>query len=149
MTGIEIAAVAAAVGIAKNLKELTSSLGDSVPQEVRNQIVALFDRVMDVQTEVLTAQHREIKLTERCRELEDQLKRVEDWDAVKAGYIRQNVGRAGEIAYRPKSPESGADHLLCANCFEDGTKSYLQAHGVKWKCPRCPTSLSRLTRRSP
>ena len=67
----------------------------------------------------------------------------EGWEAEKAGYIRQNVGRAGEIAYRPKSPKPGTDHLLCANCFEDGRKSYLQSRGVKWKCPRCPTSISR------
>ena len=72
--------------------------------------------------------------------------RVKDWEAEKAGYIRQNVGRAGEIAYRPKSPKPGTDHLLCANCFEDGRKSYLQSHGVKWKCPRCPTSISRRLR---
>ena len=72
--------------------------------------------------------------------------RVKDWEAQKAGYIRQNVGRAGEIAYRPKSPKPGTDHLLCANCFEDGRKSYLQSHGVKWKCPRCPTSISRRLR---
>ena len=117
MTGIEIAAVAAAVGIAKNLKDLTSSLGQSVPPDVRDEILALFDRVMDIQTEVLTAKDRDIKLTDRCRELEDQLKPVENWEAEKARYTLQRVGSG--TAYRLKPSESETDHLLCPNCFED------------------------------
>ena len=141
MTGIEIAAVAAAVGIAKNLKDLTSSLGGSVPPEVRDQILALFDRVVDIQTEVVTALDRNIKLTDRCRELEDQLKRVENWEAEKARYALQRVGSGG-TAYRLKPSESETDHFLCPNCFEDQKKSYLQRQGVKWTCPRCTVAFS-------
>ena len=143
MTGIEIAAVAAFISALKNLKDLTASLGNEVPQQIHDEIFALSERFSSIQVGLLAAQQQAIELTDRCRKLEDELKRVKDWEAEKAGYIRQNVGHAGEIAYKPKSPEPGTDHLLCANCFEDGRKSYLQTHGVKWKCPRCPTSIAR------
>ncbi len=146
MTGIEIAAVAAAVGIAKNLKDLTSSLGQSVPPEVRDEILALFDKVMDIQTEVLTAQDRDIKLTDRCRELEDQLKRVEAWEAEKARYrLREIVKQVYVYELKPERvEEEEPEHSLCAKCFQEGRKSHLQKTGYDdelLSCWHCEKSL--------
>ncbi len=148
MTGIEIGAIAAAVGIAKNLKDLAASQGTSVPPDMRDQIVALFDRVMDVQTGVLTAQQRELKLTERCRKLEDDLRSVRDWQAEKARYTLTSLGgKTFVYAVKPDDPRGEPPHWLCVRCIEDGKKSVLQHWGViysnrRWKCPRCEAIIS-------
>ena len=142
MTGIEIAAVGAFISALKNLKDLTASLGGEVPREVHDQILDLSERFSGVQLGLLAAQQQAIELTKRCGELDDDLKRVKDWEAERGRYTLQTVGYPGAVAYRPKSPESGSDHYLCPNCFEDAKKSYLQRHGVNLKCPRCAAVIS-------
>ena len=143
MTGIEIAAVAAAVGIAKNLKDLTSSLGASVPTDVRDEIVALFDKLMDVQTEVLAAQGRDIKLTERCRKLEDDLRRVEAWEAERARYALQKRGSKKYVYELRRERANGEpQHWLCSKCFAEGRKSILQGlDRGRWHCLPCGSTL--------
>ena len=76
---MDIASFVAATTIVKNLRDLTASLGDDVPPEVRDQIQALFEKVADTQTELVAAQQREAELIDRCRKLEDELGRVNDW----------------------------------------------------------------------
>ena len=116
--------------------------------DMRDQIVALFDRVMDVQTEVLTAQHRELKLTERCRKLEDDLRSVRDWQAEKARYTLTSLGgKTFVYAVKPDDPRGEPPHWLCVRCIEGGKKSVLQHWGViysnrRWKCPRCEAIIS-------
>lgn len=141
MTGIEIAAVAAAVAIAKNLKDLTST-GSRVPQEVREQILALLDKVIDIQSEVVEAQNREYKLTVRCNELEGDLQRVNDWEEEKARYTLKSLsGGASVYALKPEFEAQEAPHWLCAGCFASGKKSHVQPQGggvrPQWKCSRC------------
>ena len=146
MTGIEIAAIAAFISALKNLKDLTASLGDEVPQQVHDEILALSERFSSVQVGLLAAQQHAIELTERCRALEDDLKRVKDWEAVRVRYALQTLPYVGAAVYIQKpdveTPED--PHWLCTNCFENREKSHLQpqpgltARGEQtWKCSRC------------
>ena len=139
MTGIEIAAVAAAVGIAKNLRDLTSTFGDRVPQKVREQILALFDKVIDIQSEVVEARDREYKLIDRCNKLEGDLKRVQDWEAVKARYALTKIAdRFFVYSLKPECAEGEPLHWLCEKCFVDRRPSILQGPpGGSWKCSNC------------
>ena len=120
---------------------------------MREQISTLYDRVSALQNAVLEKQQQAAELAERCRELEDELGRVKGWETEKARYIILNID---DLAFvyglnpeRTLAVVGEVPHWLCANCFEDGKKSHLQAGkltGVNgsqrnWKCPRCDTSI--------
>ena len=143
------ALVFGAVAALKNLRDLTASLGKSVPEEVRAQVVALYDKISEVQGAVLAAQQREAEITKRCRDLEDQLGLMNDWQKEKARYTLKNIDDLAFV-YGPRpmgafATVMGDDpHWLCANCFEEGKKSHLQAEELTgngtlrpWTCPRC------------
>lgn len=137
-----ITGFATAIAILKNLNDLMASAGESVPREVLDQVRAL-------QTELLAAQQREIDLTERCRKLEDELSRVDDWETVKTLYVPYRMS-GGATVYALKPEHQGDDEapqLLCANCFQDRRMSHLQPqeptalNRTPWKCPRCEATL--------
>ena len=157
-----------AVAALKNLRDLTASLGKSVPEEVRAQVVALYDKISEVQGAVLAAQQREAEVTKRCRDLEDQLGLMNDWQKEKARYTLQNIDDLAFV-YGPRPMAAFATlmaafatvmsddpHWLCANCFEEGKKSHLQAEELTgngtlrpWTCPRCHTSVLVRSRTKP
>ena len=142
MTGIEIAAVGAFISALKNLKDLTASLGDKVPQQVHDQILDISERFSNIQLQLLAAQQQAIELTERCQELEGKLDGMNDWKTNRDRYALKQIGDGAYVfALRPEHIESGgteARHWLCAQCFEDRNTSYLQGlpNGV-WNCQRC------------
>ena len=136
-----ITGFATAIAILKNLNDLMASAGESVPREVLDQVRAL-------QTELLAAQQREIDLTERYRKLEDELSRVDDWEAVKTRYVPYRVfGGATVYALKPEHQGDEPPQFLCANCFQNRRLSYLQPqeptalNRTPWKCPRCGATL--------
>ena len=141
---MDIGSFAAAVGIVKTLKDLTASLGDDVPRELREQILALGDKVMEMQTAALEALQRETQLQE-------ELRRVKDWETEKARYIPQNIDQKIVYAQKPEArTHEDVPHWLCARCFEDRKKSYLQGTGPlaggrrNWTCWRCKAQLSSI-----
>ena len=144
--------VTALIAAAKALTELNSlakTLGQRVPAPVREQISALYDRVSALQNAVLEKQQQAAELAERCRELEDELGRVKGWETEKARYIPQNIDQKIVYAQKPEARQHGdVPHWLCARCFEDRKKSYLQGTGVlyggnrTWRCWRCKAQLS-------
>lgn len=83
-------------------------------------------------------------LLERVRELEAEKAKLQAWNAEKSRYRLQQVN-AGVFAYVLKDDSSAGEpsHMICANCFERGEKSLLQAtHQIKAGrrihiCPHC------------
>ncbi len=144
---MEIATFAAVITTLKNLKDLTASLGDQVPPQVREQVLALSDKLLEMQAAALDAQQREIHLTNRCRQLEDELSRVNDWEAERARYTLVQVSKLASVYVQKLDVDTPhAPHWLCANCFEDRQKSYLQPGEQRsdrrtWKCQRCHATL--------
>ena len=142
---MDIAIITTAIGLAKSLTELKASLGENVPQKVRDQIAALADKVSEIQMELLAAQQREIDLTDEKRGLEDKLRLMNDWNEEKERYELHRVGPIAIVyALGSQFQEGKPPHWLCANCFEDGKKSHLQgdagtrAFGKRvWTCTRC------------
>ena len=144
---MDIVTIGAAVKAARDLYELTKSLRESVPA-VTEKILELQNRISDVQATVLASQQREFDLTERCRELQEELRRMKDWETEKARYTLRRIDGLAFV-YVPESAPPGIDepearHWLCTRCFEDGKKSPLQAHPDlviysrrQWECPRC------------
>ena len=143
----EVMAIGAAIAAVKNFVDLVGKLGDGVSKERAEAISQLYDSVLDIQQQLLTAQSREYDLLSRCRALEEEIAHAKDWQAETARYVLRSVD-GGVVRQQKANHASGnPPHWLCANCFEEQKKSYLQKDpkivGGRhvWKCPRCSTAV--------
>lgn len=103
--------------IAKTMKEMDTA-------NTRNAAV------ISLQETILDAQSAYSDLTDRVRELEEQVRRFETWEAEKKRYELKQL-YPGFLAYAVKETERGGEplHAICANCYENGLKSILQSNG--------------------
>ncbi len=74
-------AIGAAIAAVKNFVDLVGNLGDGVSKEKAKAISQLYDSVLDIQQQLLTAQSREYDLLSRCRALEEEIAHAKDWQA--------------------------------------------------------------------
>ena len=139
-----VTALIAAAKALTELNNLAKTLGNRVPAPVREQISALYDRVSALQNAVLEKQQQAAELAERCRQLEDDLKSVNDWETERKRYTLKQIGElACAYVQEPDGDTPHTPHWLCANCFEDRKKAYLQPGDRSkreyrtWKCQRC------------
>lgn len=109
--------------------ELTKNLMD-VRDAVSRQ-----SAVLELQKEIIAAQQSAMQsnreqsaLVEQIRSLEEEVARLKRWEAEKQNYELRPV-TTGAFAYVPKSEvEAGKEvHRYCANCFDAGEKSIMQA----------------------
>lgn len=143
----EVIAIGAAIAAVKNFVDLVGKLGDDVSKEKAEAISQLYDSVLDIQQQLLTAQSREYELLSRCRALEEEIAHAKDWQAEAVRYVLRSVD--GGVVRQQKANDASGNppHWLCANCFEDQRKSYLQkdpkivSDRHVWKCPRCSTAV--------
>ena len=104
--------------------------------------------IMAAQSYAMEAAAAQTALLARVRELEEEISKLETWSTEKARYQLREVN-TGVFAYVPKQGmEQGEPfHMLCANCYERGEKSILQAtqelrmRRLVHVCPRCKTEL--------
>ena len=98
---------------------------------------AVNQAVIDIQRSLLEAQRalneaeaRHVADLRRIEELEQEIVKAKDWSAERESYELTGVYR-GAFAYMPKDGvKSGKPaHWLCANCFDQGRKSFLQYKG--------------------
>jgi hypothetical protein len=107
------------------VKALINARDAAIVQAKANE---LREQLSSALADAISAYESQMTQLERIKELEEQLAGFEKWEAEKEKYERRKVG-AGNIVFALKE-ESGLpepSHSLCANCFEDGKKSYLQA----------------------
>ena len=143
----DVIAIGAAIGAFKNLADLVGKLGDGRSEESREAVAELYNSVLDIQQQLLAAQHREHDLLARYRALEEEIAHARDWQAEAARYVLRSV--EGGVVRQQKADHASADppHWLCANCFEEKMRSYLQrdARVVNgrnlWKCARCSSAV--------
>lgn len=143
----EVIAIGAAIAAVKNFVDLAGKLGDGLSREQAEAMSQLYDSVLDIQQQLLTAQTREYDLLSRCRALEEEIAHAREWRAEATRYVLRSVD-GGVVRQRKANDASGnPPHWLCANCFEEQRKSYLQRDpkivGDRhvWKCPRCTTAV--------
>lgn len=115
----------------------------SALREIKNE----HDRalaVFDVVQKLSTLQNDYLQLAARHQELSDENRSLKDWANEKEKYELFSPS-TGTFAYRAKEAERGAEpqHSLCANCYENGKKSILQAEDQDYGrrtvlvCTRC------------
>jgi Zn finger protein HypA/HybF involved in hydrogenase expression len=139
----------AGLGIFKSLYDSAKALKDINDATIRN------GAIIELQEKILAAREAQTTLLERISELEKEVTNFKTWAAEKEKY-EVKVFSPGSIVYALKAQIQGAEptHYICANCYEDGKKSFLQRKpanplaaqhfGTKdtYTCPRCHAEIS-------
>lgn len=122
----------------------------------------LQEHILGAQQALAAAQETQATLTQRIRDLEQEIVHLKDWECEKQRYQLQAID-VGVFAYMPKpGMENGEPpHWLCANCFNRGQKAFLQFKGrdrrpiggrgehSNYGCDICNASVKVFYRRNP
>jgi hypothetical protein len=117
-----VAEVFAGIGAIKTAFDIARGLKDINDATIRNAAV------IELQEKLLTAQSTQSALLDRIGDLEKEVVDLKAWDGEKQRYKLTEVS-ADVLAYtmRPGMENGEPFHMLCANCYEHGRKSILQA----------------------
>src|ERR1700676_1598778 len=109
-----LSALKTAFDIAKGLKDIDDTVR-------RNAAV------IELQEKILAAREAQSALLDRVGELEKEVAKFETWDTEKKRYELKAL-RVDVFAYMLKPEARGTEppHWLCANCYENGKKSFFQ-----------------------
>ncbi len=106
-------------------------------------IIELQAQIMSAQQGALAAQQREAAMTEEIRNLKSHVTELEAWDREKERYELAELP-PGVFVYTVKEEARGGEppHKLCANCFQQKRKSFLNSgeptNGItRLHCPSC------------
>lgn len=115
--------------------------------------VAMQERVFELQAQILAAQREALESNQaqtaninKIRALEEEVARLKAWDAEKERYQLQEASGVLFYVLRPEHQGAEPFHQMCANCFDQGKKSKLQATPeIKLGrrvhlCPLCKTN---------
>lgn len=96
-------------------------------QMIREKAVELTTVIMSAQSGALAAQTAQFELIDRIRNLEQQVKDLEDWNLERQRYQLKEVAPA-VFAYvtKPGMENGEPSHGICAACYQRGRKSLLQ-----------------------
>jgi len=139
----------AALDIVKGIFALKSEVD-------RNQAVIDIQRhVLDAQRALGDAEREYAASAKRIEALEQEIVRMKDWSGEMERYEARDVWH-GAMAYVMKhGMENGEEpHYLCANCFINKRKSFLQLKGTlaseaKYGCDACNGSIMISVRAHP
>jgi hypothetical protein len=136
-----LSGIKTALDILKGLKKSGASSG------ILAEIADLQSALIEVQQGIMAANQTHAADVERIRDLEEEVARLKAWDGEKGRYELKAV-YAGATVYarKPDNTEAEPPHWLCANCYQDRKKSFLQVTrrvGGEhlWECPNCNEKL--------
>ena len=143
----ELVTIGTGLAMINNLVDLVGKLKGGVSKERPEIVSQFYASLSDIQQRLITAENRESELLSQCRALEEQIAHAKDWQAETTRYVLLSVD--GGVVRQQKADHASGDppHWLCANCFEEQQKSYLQKDPKIvdswhiWKCPRCSTAV--------
>lgn len=111
---------AAAAAVTQTLGFLRS-LGNKIPPEV-------LEAITDAYSHALASQQEQLELIKRVQELEGTIAEYDNWETEKDRYEGHQI-ESGGFVYRLRKEckqDTGPDHCICPNCYEDRRKSILQ-----------------------
>lgn len=147
MVGVtEIAGLMSSLKAAKDIAQTMIGLRDAAAFQAK--AIEFQSKILDAQNAAFAAQEERSALVERVHDLEQEVARLEAWDAEKQRYELKDVG-SGALAYALKNEAGGTEppHWICAKCYEDGKKSILQPETrnpgrTEWMvCHRCDADI--------
>ena len=137
-----IGAMLASLNAAKNVAQAMIDTRDTAV--FQSKMIEFQSKILDAQSSAFAANDERAALIESVRKLEARVAQIEAWGAEKQRYQLCKVG-PGAVAYLPKRSEARGEpgHALCAQCYENGEKGYLQSNGepryddVVFACSSC------------
>jgi hypothetical protein len=153
---IDISAIPDALTALKTSKDILQAMvglhGAAAFNEKR---LELQSKIMDAQSSVFLVNEERSALLKTVSDLEKQIADMKTWEGEKQRYVLKAVD-SGAFVYPLKAGMENGEppHWLCANCYENGKKSILQAAGppatsgpegmkIAWKCVVC-SSVARV-----
>lgn len=126
-----IAEISAGLGSLKAAKDILQAMNGMQSAAAVNDVkLTLQGHLLDAHQGLFAAQEVQTAASRRIADLEQEIVRLKDWTAEKQRYQLHDVGR-GAMTYVPKpGMENGEPpHWLCAKCFNQGQKSFMQNRG--------------------
>src|SRR4051794_29554394 len=126
---VDLAAIAGLVSSVRSAVEITKAMKDLHDANlIQTKVFELTREILTTQGYAMEAQAAQAELLRRVRELEEEKTKLEAWTAEKSRYELREVS-TGVYAYTMKSgmEKEQPFHMLCANCYDSGKRSALQA----------------------
>lgn len=125
------AAIETGLSSLKEAKDLVQRLNAARSEEAVNALkIELRGHILDVQQALLAGQEAEVATARLIASLEQKIMGFEDWRAEAQRYQLRDVGRGATVyALKPGMENGEPPHWLCANCFNQRRKSFLQFKG--------------------
>jgi hypothetical protein len=113
------------------------NLGLSV--QVQDRIREMNEKILAAQESAIASRDYQSTLLKQIGDLEKHIAQLEAWDAEAQTYELKDVGKfglTGRLAYAPKEGTHTSEpaHLLCANCYQQRHKSFLQTEHLQGAC---------------
>lgn len=138
----------AAVQSAKVLYEIVKANKDLAEFNELNAAVGdLNAKLVSVTTVTLASQEKQAALSERIREIENELMELKNWERESKRYQLAELC-AGVFCFvlKPGMENGEPNHKICAACFNKKQKGYLQrtnfdGRGTRYKCCTCGSEI--------
>jgi hypothetical protein len=146
---VDLSAIAGMATSMRAAIEITKAMKDVHDANlIQTKTFELTREIMAAQSYAMEAMQAQTALLATVRDLEEKISKLETWNAEKARYELREVS-PGVLAYTMKAgTEQGQpSHMLCANCYDRGTKSViqstqeLQAGRRMHICPHCKSKI--------
>jgi hypothetical protein len=129
----------------KDIAEAMVGLRDA--EVIRGKVFELQTKMLDAQSFAFAAHDERASLIQKISDLEKELANLKAWETEKQRYDLKDVGR-GSLAYVIKESMRGSEppHQICANCYEQGHKRFLQPRVSGFNremfCSDCNTAIT-------
>jgi hypothetical protein len=146
---ISLTSVTTIFGAFKSIKDAADSIVTLRDEHlIMGKVAEINSKLIDAQNGIFAVNEERSTLVQTVSALEGEISDLKTWNTEKQRYelvpLAPNV-----MAYQLKAEERRIEpvHLLCANCYTDGTKSFLNQtiRGPsldRFKCNRCSEELS-------
>ena len=142
--------MADALSTLKSAYDLAKNLLDMHDAAARQStVIELQSKILAAQESALTSSQAQASQLDEIRGLNAEVARLKAWGVEKENYQLQRA-EPGILFYVLKSEHqtAGPAHQLCANCFDNGEKSILQATAelkMRYRvhyCPKCKSQFA-------
>ena len=110
--------------IINSFKSILSTIKDV---NLKSQLNDLYDKILELQTGLLTTQTSYFALINENNELKQELNKIRGWELEKSKYKLTEISE-GKLIYLYKKQNDSDDptHGICPQCFPQNMKSILQ-----------------------
>lgn len=130
---VDMGSIAAALGGLKSAGEIAKALLQIKSDVERNaKVIELQSVILAAQSSAIAAQSDQFAMLEEIRKAKDEVAAVKNWETQKQRYklVSPHPGCMVYALQRSVADEQ-PPHYICANCYQSGKASILQALGGK------------------